>query len=118
MTADRPRAAERLRDLVEHFVNFCAQRARGLERCVMSLGDESKAREKLLGDVERMHKIAERTQKMLADLRKGGDAGPCDGSCQTFAAAMLEAQEAAGSEGAEAAHRNEGPAGDGPRGPE
>ena len=95
MTADPPSAAENLRDLLDTTVRACTYRARWLERHVASWPEESKERERLLGDVTQLLKIAELAQKIILMLSKDDGRGACTGSCQTFAAAMVEAQEAA-----------------------
>jgi len=91
VTTDQSGTAEDIRDIVEHSVGVCVERARGLGERVLSLDDAPEDKKKsFLGEVENLLKIAERAQKILALMRKDGGGGACADSCETFAEAMLE----------------------------
>jgi hypothetical protein len=84
-----------LREFLENLVGICTARARGLEKCVMAWPEECDEKDALLADIEHILKIAERAQKLLTQMRKDDGSGACMNSCETFAAAMLEATQKA-----------------------
>ncbi len=93
MTPDPKGAESNIRELVENLVQVCTARARDLGWCVMAWPEECDKKQALLGDIEHLLKIAERAQKILTQMRKDEGGGACMNSCETFAAAMLEASE-------------------------
>ncbi len=94
MRAD-PMGATGLREVLEGLIKICVAIARCLDRQVALLAEEPADKAKLFSDLDATLKIAERAQKILTQMRKDEGGGACMNSCETFAAAMLEASEKA-----------------------